>query len=120
MNIVRLKNQLNGKEEELKGRTEELSKLRADNEAVSSTITELIQVKTSPETYLANNETRMKDKDNVLLQTKEEKTGIRSENIYLLLKIKDLEGNALNASKLLRIIELLKNDITEMNSCNKK
>ncbi|XP_041031003.1 uveal autoantigen with coiled-coil domains and ankyrin repeats isoform X2 [Carcharodon carcharias] len=41
MDIVRLKNQLNEKEEELKGKVVELSKLRADTEAMSSTITEL-------------------------------------------------------------------------------
>ncbi|XP_038669139.1 uveal autoantigen with coiled-coil domains and ankyrin repeats-like isoform X1 [Scyliorhinus canicula] len=41
MDIVRLKNQLNGKEEELKRKALELSQLRADSEALSRTITEL-------------------------------------------------------------------------------
>ncbi|XP_078097328.1 uveal autoantigen with coiled-coil domains and ankyrin repeats protein-like isoform X3 [Mustelus asterias] len=41
MDIVRLKNLLNEKEEELKGKVAELSKLQTDTEAMSRTITEL-------------------------------------------------------------------------------
>ena len=59
-----LKKQLIGKEEALKGKAREPSRrLGADNEAKSSTVTELKQVKISPETDLANNETKMKDKN---------------------------------------------------------
>ncbi|XP_078395215.1 uncharacterized protein LOC144678955 [Cetorhinus maximus] len=62
-----LRKQLNGKEEALNGKAVELSKVRADNEAMHSTITELKQVQTLLETGLANSETKMMDKDKVLL-----------------------------------------------------
>ncbi|XP_041052082.1 sodium- and chloride-dependent neutral and basic amino acid transporter B(0+)-like [Carcharodon carcharias] len=47
---------------------------------MSSTTTEQKQVQTSPDTDLANSKTKMMDKDKVLLQSKKEKTEIKSQN----------------------------------------
>ncbi|GCB71637.1 hypothetical protein scyTo_0006019 [Scyliorhinus torazame] len=90
--------------------SKELSKLESDD-----------TVKNSPETDLANNETKMTDKDKVMLQPEKEQSEIRLKNVNLTLKPKELEEEkALDVSDVLRNIELSEKIHKLANECENK
>ncbi|GCB74008.1 hypothetical protein scyTo_0003092 [Scyliorhinus torazame] len=63
---------------------------------------------------MADGESKMKDKDKVLLQPEKEQTGIRLGHGNMMLRFKELEEKSLDASNVQRTIKLLNNDMAEM------